>query len=34
MLKWFDQVGGGIQYKLNQTIQELLDGGFIKEVLK
>jgi hypothetical protein len=27
---WFDQVGGGIQYKLDMTIQELLAGGFIR----
>jgi RHS repeat-associated protein len=31
---WFGQPGGGTQYKLNQTIQELLDGGYIKEVFK
>ncbi len=31
---WFGQPGGGIQYKLNQTIRELLDGGLIKEVFK
>ncbi|MCG8540992.1 MAG: TNT domain-containing protein [Clostridia bacterium] len=31
---WFDQSGGGIQYKLNNSIQELLDGGFIREVVK
>lgn len=29
---WFDEVGGGIQYKLNQSIKELLDGGYIKKV--
>ena len=29
---WFDQPGGGIQYKLNQTIQELLNAGFIRKV--
>lgn len=23
---------GGIQYKLNQLIKELLDGGYIKKV--
>ena len=31
---WFDQPGGGIQYKLPKTIQELLDGKFIKEVTR
>lgn len=31
---WFNQPGGGIQYKLSNTIQELLDGGFIREVVK
>ena len=29
---WFDQPGGGLQYKLNRTIQELLDDGSIKKV--
>jgi len=29
---WFDQLGGGIQYKFNNTIQELLDGGYIRKV--
>lgn len=31
---WFDQPGGGIQFKLNNTIQELLDSGRIIEVAK
>lgn len=31
---WFDQPGGGIQIKLNNTIQELLDSGRIIEVKK
>ncbi|WP_460551785.1 glycohydrolase toxin TNT-related protein [Ferruginibacter profundus] len=26
---WFDEVGGGTQYKLNQSIKDLLDGGYI-----
>lgn len=30
---WFDEIGGGIQYKMNKTIQELLVGGYIKVVL-
>jgi len=29
---WFDQPGGGTQYKLFNTIQELLDGGFLRKV--
>jgi hypothetical protein len=29
---WFNQPGGGIQFKLNKTIQELLDGGYIRKV--
>ncbi|MCA1032510.1 TNT domain-containing protein [Bacillus timonensis] len=31
---WFDQPGGGVQIKLNSTIQELLDNGSIREVIK
>ncbi|MFA9466850.1 MAG: glycohydrolase toxin TNT-related protein, partial [Velocimicrobium sp.] len=31
---WFDQPGGGTQYKLSKSIQELLDEGYIKEVIK
>ncbi|WP_442945451.1 TNT domain-containing protein [Oceanirhabdus sp. W0125-5] len=31
---WFDEVGGGIQHKLTMSIQELLDGGYIKEVFE
>ena len=31
---WFDQPGGGIQIKLNNTIQELINSGKIKEVEK
>ncbi|WP_147590155.1 glycohydrolase toxin TNT-related protein [Clostridium polynesiense] len=31
MPSWFDEIGGGIQYKMNKTIQELLDEGYIKE---
>jgi len=29
---WFNQPGGGIQFKLSKTIQELLDGGYIRKV--
>ncbi len=29
---WFDQPGGGTQYKLPQTIQELLDGKYIEKI--
>ena len=29
---WFGEKGGGTQYKLDVSIKELLDGGFIKEV--
>jgi hypothetical protein len=31
---WFEQPGGGTQFKLNNTIQELLDNGSIIEVKK
>lgn len=31
---WFNQPGGGIQFKLNNTVQELLDSGRIIEVTK
>lgn len=31
---WFDQPGGGLQFKLNNSIQELLDSGRIIEVTK
>jgi hypothetical protein len=30
---WFGQPGGGVQIKLNNTIQELLDSGSIREVI-
>ena len=29
---WLDEAGGGIQYKLNQPIDKLLEGGYIKKV--
>ena len=29
---WFNQSGGGTQYKFNQSIQELLDGGYIRKI--
>lgn len=29
---YFDQVGMGIQYKFDKSIQELLDLGYLKEV--
>lgn len=29
---WFNQPGGGLQFKLGKTIQELLDGGYIRRV--
>ncbi|PIV48651.1 MAG: hypothetical protein COZ75_08805 [Flavobacteriaceae bacterium CG_4_8_14_3_um_filter_34_10] len=28
---WFDEVGGGTQYKFDKSIQELLDEGYIKK---
>ncbi|REK66649.1 MAG: hypothetical protein C6P35_08280 [Cohnella sp.] len=28
---WFDQPGGGIQYKFDQSIKELIEGGLFKE---
>lgn len=31
---WFDQPGGGIQYKLPMTIQELIDLGYLMEDMK
>lgn len=32
IVSWFDEIGGGVQYKMSKSIQELLDEGFIKEV--
>lgn len=29
---WFDEIGGGTQYQLNNSIQQLLDGGYIQKV--
>lgn len=29
---WFDQPGGGIQYKMPKTIKELINEGYIREV--
>ncbi|MDQ0062456.1 glycohydrolase toxin TNT-related protein [Paenibacillus harenae] len=29
---WFDQPGGGTQYKLNQSIEQLIKGGYIRRV--
>ncbi|TPE68209.1 T7SS effector LXG polymorphic toxin [Halalkalibacterium halodurans] len=29
---WFDEVGGGVQYKLTKSIQELIDEGYLREV--
>jgi len=34
VVPWFDEPGGGIQYKFDKTIKQLLDGGYIKEVMK
>jgi len=31
---WFDQPGGGIQYKFEKSIQELLDEGILREINK
>lgn len=31
-VSWFDQPGGGTQFRFYKPIQELLDAGFIKEV--
>lgn len=31
---WFGQPGGGMQIKLNNTIQELIDSGRVIEVKK
>ena len=30
---WFDEPGGGIQYRLPQAVQELIDAGIIRRVL-
>jgi hypothetical protein len=30
---WFDEIGGGIQYKLDHSIKDLLDGGYIKKLI-
>lgn len=29
---WFDEPGGGIQYKMPRSVQDLLDGGFLERV--
>ncbi|MGG1312690.1 TNT domain-containing protein [Cohnella laeviribosi] len=29
---WFDQPGGGIQYKFDQSIKELIEGGYLRRV--
>ena len=29
---WFDQAGGGAQYKVDKPVQQLLDGGFLRDV--
>ena len=29
---WFDEIGGGVQYKLTKSIQDLLDEGYLREV--
>ncbi|WP_196598131.1 TNT domain-containing protein [Pectinatus frisingensis] len=29
---WFDQVGGGIQFRFSSTIEKLRAGGYIREV--
>lgn len=31
---WFDEIGGGTQFKLNESVQELIDGGYLKEIKK
>lgn len=31
---WFDEIGGGIQFKFEKSIKQLLDEGYIKEVTK
>ena len=30
IIPWFGQEGGGIQYKLPGSIDDLIQGGFIK----
>lgn len=32
--RWFDQPGGGIQYKTSKSVQQLIDEGSLKEVAK
>ena len=32
--RWFDQSGGGLQYKTSKPVQALIDGGILKEVPK
>lgn len=29
---WFDEVGGGTQYKFDKSIKELIDGGYLRRV--
>ncbi len=29
---WFDKPGGGTQYKMNKSVQDLIDDGYLREV--
>ena len=31
---WFDEPGLGIQYELNQSVENLIEQGFIRRVVK
>ena len=32
ILPWFDEIGGGIQYLLPETIDDLLEAGIIRRI--
>ena len=32
ILPWFDEVGGGVQYLLPETVDDLLDAGIIRRI--
>ncbi len=32
IVPWFDQEGGGTQYLFQQSVKELLDGGYLKQL--
>jgi hypothetical protein len=31
---WFDEIGGGTQFKFGESVEELINGGYLKEIKK